>query len=948
MDGLEKGLAKPWSGRNIWKILRRLRQVPPNLKSNLKSRIVMKPVIILLSAGTMAVFCWSMGNAQIIYSNLFDGAAVTLDGTAPTVANSSAGGINSALWTCTFTNGVDGTVLANGTLATNSGCALLPFTPQLGCIYSMTASLTVPAGMGNWVAMGFTQFNTQTNFGGYSRFTDNPPNGYAWMYAQVGNGEVLCGGPKASNQTTSTPTVMSSAGTYTLEITLNTVGARWTVSAFINGIQIGTNIVYSTNPTIAFAGIGQNSSGDPAGVQWNYWSLSVRQAPAVPTNYWAAPVAAGTGSGSSAANAASYLNPSFWSSVQSQLQSENVTVNFQTGAYDAGSLNFTNMGNPLYSLTLAALTPHGAVFSPSANVVQLYGCQNFQLNGLVFNGPTPYWGVYCIPNGSLPCRNIEITNCWFLNLTNAYYGAIGLLNGTRDVRVFGCNFTNITAGDHEHMIYAPHDIEDVVVSNCVFQDCLADYVRFRDDSEYCWVQNCAFISTMSASAWPFVSAELYNVTNSDSAGDEFFGTYFQISSNSFTYEASGGSGPYSALHFSDDGYSPQSYDCDLTSAQASQLSSGSAAFQQTFLQTNMGIIPSGIKMFGNTYNSRVAYHMDYTYEWDGVQPNGGWQGTIGLNNVPDASGTPLGTAPVMRNANFDRRGLLLTPVSQGLDDYECLFRNWLCSPKYTDILLSSNFYGTNNALRFNVADNQYVYQWISSPGPAWTMDCLFAIGSAFTGVGVKFQVDLFHNDVTGGKVSLGVDNLGRFGIYNGGTFMLLPGLGTVAFSVDNTGDGAYTDPGDVLNVYHLRIIGNYAASTPYVSIYTSDANSLNLDHEALGLTDWVGSSPVSGLSAPETAVFYNYTAPVLLGQIAFAQGIPPTIASALVQGNQFILNGINGSPGGAFYVLSTTNIALPLVNWTRESTNTFTGTSFSITNVVPPGLPQKFYSLQLQ
>jgi hypothetical protein len=911
----------------------------------------MKTVINLLFAGTMAVFCGSMGNAQVIYSNFFNGQPVTLNGTAPTVANSFAGGVNSALWTCTFTNGVDGTVLANGTLTDNSGSVLLPFTPQLGCIYYMTASLTVPASMGNWVAMGFTQFDTQTNYGGYSRFADDPPNGYAWMYAQAGSGEDLCGGPKGSDITTSTPIVMSSAGTYTLEIILNTVGAKWTVSAFINGTQIGTNIVYGTNPTIGFAGIGQNSPGNTAGIQWNSWSLSVTQVPAVSTNYWVAPAAAGTGSGSSAANAAYYLNSSFWNGVQSQLQSGNVTVNFVTGAYNADSLNFTNMGNLLHPLTLTAVTPQGAVFSPSANIVQLYGCQNFQLNGLVFTGPTPYWAVYCIPNGSMPCRNVEISNCWFLNLTNAYYAAIGLLNGTRDVQVYNCNFTNITAGDHQHMIYAPHDIENVVVSNCVFQDCLADYVRFRDDSEYCWVQNCTFISTMSASAWPFVSAELYNVTNSDSAGDEFFGTYFQVSGNSFNYEVAGGPGPYSALHFSDDGYSPQSYDCDLTSAQTNQLSSGSTSFQQLFLQTNMGLIASGLKMFDNTYNSRVAYHMDYTYEWDGIQPNGGWEGTISLNNVPDASGTPLGPPPVLRNANFDRQGLLLTPVSQGLDDYECLFRNWFCSPKYTDILLSSNFYGTNNALRLNVTSSQYVYQWISSPGPAWTMDCRFAIGSAFTGTGVKFQVDLFHNDITGSKVSLGVDNLGRFGIYNGGTFMLLPGLGTVAFSVDKMGDGTYTDPGDVLNVYRLRIVGNYTASTPCVNIYTSDANSQNLNHQALGQTYWVGSSPVSGQSAPETAMFYNYTAPVLLGQIALAPGLAqqPPILNIALSGNGIVdLGCTNGFPGDTCYLLTSTNLAAP-GSWTVAATNTFDQTgSFSIFNSLPGNSPPIFYRLRLQ
>jgi hypothetical protein len=898
----------------------------------------------------MTAFGCLTANAQIIYSNSFPGASGALNGTAPTVANSLAGGVNSALWTCTYTNGVDGTVLANGTLATNSGNALLPFAPQPGAVYTMTASLTVPASMSDWVAMGFTQFNTQTNNPGYARFTDTPPNGYAWMSARTGIADQLFGGPRTSDAATPTSIALPGAGTYTLQIILNTVGAHWTVSAFVNGSQLGTNIVYNTNPTIEFAGIGQNQfQAGTAGIQWNYWALTVAQAPATTTGYWVAPTASGAGDGSSPFNPASYLNSSFWSTVQNQLQSANVNVSFLSGAYNAGTLSFTNAGNPLHQLALSASIPHGPVFSPSANILQLYGCQNFQVNGLVFNGPTPYWGIYCIPNNFDPCRNIQITNCWFLNLTNAYYAAIGLLNGTRDVQVSSCTFTNITNGSHEHMIYAPHDIVDIVVSNCVFQDCLADYVRFRDDSEYNVVKNCTFISTESACAWPFVSAEQYNETNSDSAGDEFFGTYFQVSSNSFIYKATGGPGPYSALHFSDTGWSPDTYYCDLTSAQASQLGSGSVSYQQAFLQTNMGIIASDIKMSGNTY-SGATYHMDYAYSWDGTSPYNNWEGTIGLNNVPDSSGAPMAPVPVLRNGNFDRQGFLVAPVNQGLDDYECYFRNWLCSPKYTDILWSPGFSGTSNALRFDRTTSQRVYQWIASPGQTWTMDCLFAIGSAFTGTGTKFQADLFHNDITGAKVSLGVDNLGRFGIYNGGSFTLLPGLGTVAFSVDANGDGNYTEPGDTLNVYRLRIVGNYATGTPYVNIYTSDANSMNLDHQALGQTAWVVSSPVGGQSVPCTVAFYNFTAPVLLDQVSIASGLgeqPPVISNVYDANGQIILSGTNGFQGDTYYLLSSTNLASP--NWTLDSTSTFgTNGLFSVTNSPAPGAPQEFYRLELQ
>jgi hypothetical protein len=379
------------------------------------------------------------------------------------------------------------------------------------------------------------------------------------------------------------------------------------------------------------------------------------------------------------------------------------------------------------------------------------------------------------------------------------------------------------------------------------------------------------------------------------------------------------------------------------------LGSGSVSYQQAFLQTNMGIIASDIKMSGNTY-SGATYHMDYAYSWDGTSPYNNWEGTIGLNNVPDSSGAPMAPVPVLRNGNFDRQGFLVAPVNQGLDDYECYFRNWLCSPKYTDILWSPGFSGTSNALRFDRTTSQRVYQWIASPGQTWTMDCLFAIGSAFTGTGTKFQADLFHNDITGAKVSLGVDNLGRFGIYNGGSFTLLPGLGTVAFSVDANGDGNYTEPGDTLNVYRLRIVGNYATGTPYVNIYTSDANSMNLDHQALGQTAWVVSSPVGGQSVPCTVAFYNFTAPVLLDQVSIASGLgeqPPVISNVYDANGQIILSGTNGFQGDTYYLLSSTNLASP--NWTLDSTSTFgTNGLFSVTNSPAPGAPQEFYRLELQ
>jgi hypothetical protein len=666
------------------------------------------------------------------------------------------------------------------------------------------------------------------------------------------------------------------------------------------------------------------------------------------STYWAAPAAAGTGDGSSQANAAAYLNSSFWNTVQSQLQSGDVNVNLLNGNYNSGTLSLTDRGHPLHRLTLQAVNLYGPIFGTTSNtIINIVGSQNIKFSGILFNGPCSSWGIDCQPDYLKPCRNLQFSWCQFQNLTNAYYGAIGLINGVREITVDNCTFTNITSGSHAHMIYASHNIVGVIVTNCVFQDCQADYVRFRDDSEYCIVDHCTFVSTASATAFPFITSPLYNDAD-PGPGDEFFGTYFQITSNSFNYNVSAGT--RAALQFSDSGYDPQSYDCALTSSQASQLSGGSTTFKQSFLQTNMGIIPSGMKMFGNSFNSRVTYHAAYTYSYSSSAtnaPQNGWQGNIDISNVPDSSGAMLGPTPVIRNGNFDRRGLLQLPVTSSTPN-ECLFQTWYANPKYTGMLWHPGFAGTTNAIRFNSSANQYIYQWISRPAPAWTMDCLFAIGSGFTGSGTKFKVDIFHDDIAGSKVSLGVDNLGRFGIYNGATFTILPELGTVAFSVDNNANGYYTDPGDILRVYRLRIVGNYAAPTPYISIYTSDANSLNLNHQSLGRALWVNGGPSSGQSAPGTIAFYNYTAPAVLDEVSMFSGVPPVISSASVRGGNFILSGTNSAAGVTYCLLSSTNLALPASNWICETTNTFSGSSFSFTNPVSPGVPKKFFLLQLR
>ena len=265
---------------------------------------------------------------------------------------------------------MNATVFTTGAIDTNPGCALLPYTPQSGCVYFMNASLTLPAGMGNWVAMGFTSLATQTNnaTGSYCRFTDNPPAGYAWMAMKAATAQGVYAGRGTASPMGNTTVVPAS--TTNLTIVLNTVVAPWTVSAYlggtiagtnvVGGTQMGTNFTYASDPAIAYAGIGQTSLHRRAircrHPVWNYWTLSVTQLVAAPviTGNWVAPAATGTGDGSTSANAASYQDNSFWNTIQSQLQNSNVTVNFVNGNYTVNTLGFTNMGNPLHQLVLSS------------------------------------------------------------------------------------------------------------------------------------------------------------------------------------------------------------------------------------------------------------------------------------------------------------------------------------------------------------------------------------------------------------------------------------------------------------------------------------------------------------------------------------------------------------------------------------------------------------------
>jgi fibronectin-binding autotransporter adhesin len=73
----------------------------------------------------------------------------------------------------------------------------------------------------------------------------------------------------------------------------------------------------------------------------------------------------------------------------------------------------------------------------------------------------------------------------------------------------------------------------------------------------------------------------------------------------------------------------------------------------------------------------------------------------------------------------------------------------------------------------------------------------------------------------------------------------------------------------------------------------------------------------------------------------------PTFSSWTVTSSGLVMSGTNGTANASFNVLSSTNVALPLNQWTTNASGTFDANgNFIVTNAVNSGLPAQFFRLQ--
>lgn len=562
--------------------------------------------------------------------------------------------------------------------------------------------------------------------------------------------------------------------------------------------------------------------------------------PLARADYYVGPTALGNGSGSDWNNRAAYTDATWWNARQTELASTSVVVRLAGGSYTQGMLDLSSKGHPINLLTVMANTLHAPNFSSTVtHQLKLRGAQNIRVYGLKFSGTgITSFAVWLQSSGKNTSRFITFDDCLFENLTQVGYGAIGILDGSRDITVTNCTFNNVGAGGAAHMLYCDHDARNLTVTNCTFTNCKGDYVRFRDDTDFATVDNCTFRSTSTTYNQDFIRMPLFNDVT---PGDEYFGTDFQFTNNAFTYDVASGTNRV-AISFDVSGYSSPGYDFSPSSTQAATLSGTDYAAARALLSANMGIEAQRVKIYGNTF-SGTSFWEAYAH-WDNYgSGEGGVQGYINVRPSTWGTSGTLGAAPKLGfNANFQRTGKWL--------------RNWDAMWSGAAPTQVPGLNGTSKAARLASTGSNAMWQWVASPlTSSYTTDVLFNVGTPGA-TGLVFAVDVLHNTVADSRVTIGVNDQGQFVISNGSDANPVVLSGLPAIQLSNS------------VWYRLRIVGNYSGATPQIDVHTSNANSMTLSNSVTGLTYWVNGAPATGQKA-NAIVYRNNATPVTIDELTW-------------------------------------------------------------------------------
>jgi hypothetical protein len=105
-------------------------------------------------------------------------------------------------------------------------------------------------------------------------------------------------------------------------------------------------------------------------------------------------------------------------------------------------------------------------------------------------------------------------------------------------------------------------------------------------------------------------------------------------------------------------------------------------------------------------------------------------------------------------------------------------------------------------------------------------------------------------------------------------------------------------------------------------------------------------------ATPGAGLVWNTNNLPVNGTLSVVSAGPTTnanITKTFLSGTNLVIHGTNNNGGQNFHyaVLTSTNVTLPLTNWTSLTTNSFNADgTFDFTNAISPSQPQRFYDVK--
>ena len=117
----------------------------------------------------------------------------------------------------------------------------------------------------------------------------------------------------------------------------------------------------------------------------------------------------------------------------------------------------------------------------------------------------------------------------------------------------------------------------------------------------------------------------------------------------------------------------------------------------------------------------------------------------------------------------------------------------------------------------------------------------------------------------------------------------------------------------------------------------------------LSAASYAGSFSSINLPALNPGLFWSTARLAVDGTLGVVSTNPPAVNSVVAAGDNLVLQGTGGTANWAYTVLSSTNLTLPLVQWTAAGTGFFNATgNFAWTNSASFSAGPQFYVIRVQ